>query len=147
MRRRRYARKSFKPRRKSFRRSFRSRKITRQFTKPDGVNSLKFTLSQDVVYAGLASVFHIGWHSNFVVAGSLQCNDCPEFAVTASLYELQKTKGVKIIWEPVGNDNLPANRYVKCIHIGSFPNESVANLIAGPPTINKLSQRLDYKCY
>jgi len=119
----------------------------RQFTKPDGVNSMKFTLSQDVTYAGLLSVFSIGWHANFVTAGSLQCNDCPEFAVTAALYELQKTKGVKIVWEPVGNDNLPANRYVKCIHIGSFPNESVANLILAPPTISKLSQRLDYKSY
>lgn len=44
--------------------------------------------------------------------GALEVNDCPEFATTASLYELMKTSGMKIVWEPVSDSNLPGNRYI-----------------------------------
>lgn len=54
-----------RPVKKTYRRSYRARKILRQFTKPDGVNSHKFTLVQDVTAAdGNATSFVIGWHSN-----------------------------------------------------------------------------------
>lgn len=60
---------------------------------------------------------------------------------------MKKTKGLKITWEPVGNDNLPANRYVKAVHVGSYVNTSSADLVAVVPGVPELSQKLDYKCY
>lgn len=52
---------------------------------------------------------------------------------------MMKTKGLKIKFEPVGNDNLPANRYVKAVHVGSYINNTSAEILAAVPGVNKLT--------
>lgn len=51
---------------------------------------------------------------------------------------MMKTKGLKIKFEPVGNDNLPNNRYIKAVHVGSFINNTSGELVASVPGANKL---------
>lgn len=49
-----------------------------------------------------------------------------------------KIKGLKILFEPVGNENLPGNRYTKNVSVGSFTNGSLAEAVAGPPPLLSL---------
>lgn len=54
---------------------------------------------------------------------------------------------MKIEIDLVDQTVLTGGRLIKCVHIGSFPNASAADMAAAYPLVPAISQRLDYKQY
>lgn len=120
-------------------RLYRKLRIARKFVKPDGVNAHKFTTTVDISWVATVQSNVIGWHGNVNTPAALQIFDTAEWANTSRLYEMYKTKGMRVVFEPIDFSNQPGNRTIKSVHIGSYTNASSAEAVAAVPGIPALS--------